>query len=132
MLTTVIDRMAITLLTAAQLSMFCRPLSRSSRTFPASKSAVLFLLTLLPTLFFVTHPSAMASAATRPQVAPESHLLAASYYTVANGYSAYLTLNNKGATELSVSPAVYSLVGVRLDLAPIVVQPDSFRVVDRH
>jgi hypothetical protein len=43
------------------------------------------------------------------------HLLAGSYYTLRNNYSAKLLLNNKGPRPIEVQPTLFSLSGERFD-----------------
>lgn len=58
------------------------------------------------------------------------HLLAASYYSVKDGYRSHLMLNNKGPDPVEVRPTLYALSGNRLDVSPIVVPGESFQNVD--
>jgi P pilus assembly chaperone PapD len=62
--------------------------------------------------------------------ADKPHLMAASYYSLQSGMKATLTLNNKAPRTLEVQPTLFSLAGERLDVAPVTVEPTSFRVVD--
>ena len=59
--------------------------------------------------------SPMAQATPSPtccgQNPDKPHLLAASYYSVANGLAATLMLNNKGPQSIEVKPTLYSLTG---------------------
>jgi hypothetical protein len=55
------------------------------------------------------------------------HLLAGSYYTLKNGFSAKLLLNNKGPVPIEVQPTLFSLSGDRFDAPPIPVDSNSHR-----
>jgi hypothetical protein len=46
------------------------------------------------------------------------------------GLSATLMLNNKGPLPLEVQPTLFSLAGQRLDIAPVTVEGNSFRMID--
>lgn len=58
------------------------------------------------------------------------HLLAGSYYSLKDNLTPTLMLNNKGPRPLEVEPTLFSLDGQRLALAPVVVEPTSFRTMD--
>lgn len=58
------------------------------------------------------------------------HLLAGSYYSVRGGLTATLMLNNKGPRPLEVRPTLFSLAGERLDVLPVTVEANNFRVID--
>lgn len=58
------------------------------------------------------------------------HTLAASYYTVGDGLTATLMLNNKGPRRLEVKPTLFSLAGERLELPEVSVEGMSFREID--
>lgn len=58
------------------------------------------------------------------------HLLAGSYYTLKNNFSAKLLLNNKGPTPIEVQPTLFSLSGDRFDAPPVTVDSNSHRFED--
>jgi hypothetical protein len=58
------------------------------------------------------------------------HLLAGSYYSVKNGLSAKLLLNNKGPHPVEVKPTLYSMGGESYEAAPVTVQGNSFQILD--
>lgn len=58
------------------------------------------------------------------------HLLAAAYYSFRDGFASELLLNNKGPRPLEVRPTLFSTGGERLDIAPVTVEANSFRMVD--
>jgi len=58
------------------------------------------------------------------------HLLAASYYSLGDGMTATLMLNNKGPKPIEVTPTLFSLDGRRLELPPVTVDGSSFRELD--
>ena len=58
------------------------------------------------------------------------HLLAGSYYSMRGGLKATLLLNNKGPKPLEVRPTLFSLAGERLDIQPVVVDGNSFQMID--
>ena len=60
------------------------------------------------------------------------HILAGSYYTLRNNFSAKLLLNNKGPIPIEVQPALYSLSGERYDIPPLIVDATGHRFVDLH
>lgn len=60
----------------------------------------------------------------------KQHTLAASYYSIRDGYTATLLLNNKGPKPLEIKPTLFSLDGQRLDLPPITVEGLTFREID--
>jgi len=62
--------------------------------------------------------------------ADKPHLLASSYYSVQGDLTATLMLNNKGPKPLEVRPTLFSLKGERLDIQPVVVEANSFRMID--
>ena len=53
------------------------------------------------------------------------HVLAGSYYTLKDNFSAKLLLNNKGPTPIEVSPTLFSINGERFDAPAITVEPNS-------
>ncbi len=65
-----------------------------------------------------------------PEDENKPHLLAASYYSVQNHLTATLMLNNKGPKPIEVKPTLFSLIGERLDVAPVTVEGNSFRNID--
>jgi hypothetical protein len=81
-------------------------------------------------------PGGGNDAATAPASANDDtqslkpHLLAGSYYSVKDGLSATLMLNNKGPHPLEVTPTLFDLAGHRLEIASITVEPNSFRNID--
>lgn len=58
------------------------------------------------------------------------HLLAGSYYTINNNFSAKLLLNNKGPLPIEVQPTLFSLSGERFDAPSITVDSNSHRFED--
>jgi hypothetical protein len=58
------------------------------------------------------------------------HLLAGSYYTLRNNFSAKLLLNNKGPRPIEVQPTLFSLSGERFDAPPVTVDSNSHRFED--
>jgi hypothetical protein len=60
------------------------------------------------------------------------HWLAGSYYTVNDGLTATLMLNNKGVTPISVLPTLYNKNGQQLELPPVIVEASSFRYIDMN
>jgi len=97
---------------------------------------VLFLFS-----FTVFHPSRAQSANSSSQVAPtpcptcgggddKPHTLAASYYSINDGLTATLMLNNKGPKPLEVNPTLFSVDGQRIELPAISVEGTSFREID--
>jgi len=58
------------------------------------------------------------------------HLLAGTYYTVTNGYSATLLLNNKGPAPIRVQPTLFSLEGERFNVPVTTVGANTHRFVD--
>ena len=58
------------------------------------------------------------------------HLLAGSYYTLKNDFSAKLLLNNKGPRSIEVRPTLFSLSGERFDAPPVTVDSNSHRFQD--
>jgi len=58
------------------------------------------------------------------------HRLASSYYSLKDGLTATLMLNNKGPAPVEVKPTLFSLTGERLDVAPVTVAGESFRNID--
>jgi hypothetical protein len=67
-----------------------------------------------------------------PPGTDKPHFLAGSYYSMKGGLSATLLLNNKGPRPLEVRPTLYSLAGERLDIAPVTIDSNSFRMIDLH
>ncbi|MCP9494306.1 MAG: hypothetical protein MSG64_07610 [Pyrinomonadaceae bacterium MAG19_C2-C3] len=115
-----------------------RPPIISPRTFAATLG-ILFCLSL-----WLLHSSraqdadADANNLAAPQAAPtpcptcggdedKPHTLAASYYSLRDGLSATLMLNNKGPKPLEVKPTLFDLDGQRFELAPVMVEGTSFR-----
>lgn len=62
----------------------------------------------------------------------ETYKLTATYYTLREGLTATLMLNNKGPEAILATPTFYSLAGTRLRLAPITVPATSYIDVDMH
>lgn len=60
----------------------------------------------------------------------EPHLLAGSFYSVKDNFSAKLLLNNKGPHPIDVQPTLFSLDGERFDGPSITVDPNSHRFED--
>jgi hypothetical protein len=58
------------------------------------------------------------------------HLLAGSYYTFKDGMASKLLLNNKGPRQLEVHPMLFSAGGEEMDLPPVTVEGQSFRIID--
>lgn len=58
------------------------------------------------------------------------HLLVGSFYTVEYGTEAKLLLNNKGIVPLEVRPTLYNLAGQSIEIAPVFVEPRSFRFIN--
>ena len=58
------------------------------------------------------------------------HLLAASFYSVKNGLSAKLLLNNKGPHPIEVEPTLFSMGGESHKVAPVTVEGNSFQILD--
>ena len=58
------------------------------------------------------------------------HLLAGSYYTINNNFSAKLLLNNKGPLPIEVRPTLFSLSGERFEASPVIVDANSHRFED--
>ena len=58
------------------------------------------------------------------------HLLAGSYYSIRGGLSATLMLNNKGPHSLEVQPTLFNLSGDRLEISPVTVEANSFRMIN--
>lgn len=58
------------------------------------------------------------------------HLLAGSYYSLNNGFSAKLLLNNKGPLPIEVHPTLFSLSGERFDVPAVTVKGNSHRFED--
>lgn len=58
------------------------------------------------------------------------HLLAGSYYTFKDGMASKLLLNNKGPHQLEVHPMLFSTGGEELDLPPVTVEGQSFRIIN--
>jgi hypothetical protein len=73
-------------------------------------------------------PPAPCSTCGGPEDKP--HTLAASYYSVRDGLTATLLLNNKGPKPLEVKPTLFSLGGQRRELPPVTVQGLSYREID--
>ncbi len=63
-----------------------------------------------------------------PDEAP--HWLVGSYYSIDDGLTATLMLNNKGVTPIVVQPTLYNLNGQQLDLPPVVVEANFFRYIN--
>lgn len=125
---------------------------RSASPEKRTRLATLFLLGSLLVVSLVLYGSFLASADANtsrlPAVDPSSeetaptvccsdeeednkpHLLAASYYSVKKNLSAKLLLNNKGPNTLEVRPTLFSLSGLRYDVYPIMVESNSFQMID--
>ncbi len=58
------------------------------------------------------------------------HLLAGSYYSVKDGMSAKLLLNNKGPKPIEVQPTLFSMSGERFDVPAVIVEPNSHRMME--
>lgn len=58
------------------------------------------------------------------------HLLAGSYYTLRDGFASTLLLNNKGPKPLEVRPTLFNLEGQRIDITPVTIESNSFRLID--
>jgi len=58
------------------------------------------------------------------------HLLAGSYYSLKDNFSAKLLLNNKGPHPIDVQPTLFSLSGERFDAPSITVDSNSHRFED--
>lgn len=88
------------------------------------------------------HDAPGVTATTPPSVTPQQgccggqegddspHLLAGSYYSVKNGLSAKLLLNNKGPRPIKVKPTLFSMGGEKYKAAPVVVEGNSFQLLD--
>lgn len=107
------------------------------------KSIFVIALTIIFGFFVVTFSthsqsqeqnSAENQHAAVPETSPTPddtpHTLVGSFYTVQNGVNARLLLNNKGTTLLEVRPTIYNLAGQALEIAPVTVEPQSFRFVN--
>jgi hypothetical protein len=106
---------------------------------PLALAASIVILLLLS--FTDTNPSRAQNAGGAPPDASAPcdvcggseetpHTLAASYYTVRDGLTATLMLNNKGPRRLEVTPTLFSLAGERLELPAVAVEGMSFREID--
>jgi hypothetical protein len=117
-----------------------------------SRLAIVFLLGLLLAVPVVLYggflssagantPTVPAADRTSGQIPPagccsaeegdnKPHLLAASYYSVKKNLSAKLLLNNKGPHTLEVKPTLFDLSGERYDISPIMVDGNSFQMID--
>jgi hypothetical protein len=62
--------------------------------------------------------------------ADKPHRLAGTFYSLRDGLSAVLMLNNKGALPLEVTPTLFSAAGERLDLEPVTIAATSFRHIN--
>ncbi len=58
------------------------------------------------------------------------HRLAGSYYSVKDGLSAKLLLNNKGPNPIEVKPTLFSMGGEKYEVAPVTVDGNSFQMLD--
>lgn len=58
------------------------------------------------------------------------HLLAGSYYTIKDGFSAKLLLNNKGPVPIDVQPTLFSLGGQRFDLPMVTAEANNHQFLD--
>lgn len=68
---------------------------------------------------------------TTPTPTPEIlHKLVGSYYLTNENIDAKLLLNNKGNAPLEVSPTLYNKKGQELQVAPVIVEPQSFRLIN--
>lgn len=126
-------------------SQLIAPAKRSLTTI-LSTVAILFAVAL--SLYLAPAQSAGArsstpvvDASTVPQHVPQGccggsvgddkpHLLAASYYTVNNGLSAKLLLNNKGPRPIEVKPMLFSMGGEKYEVASVIVEGNSFQILD--
>lgn len=73
-------------------------------------------------------PSAVESPT--PCCTDNPHLLIGTYYSVKNGLSAKLLLNNKGPSDLIASPTLFSMSGLRWDAPSVTIPGESFRMID--
>ena len=64
------------------------------------------------------------------QLDNKPHSLFGSYYSIDDGLTATLLLNNKGPQTLEVNPTLYSLSGQQLELPPVFVEPTSFQNIN--
>ncbi len=60
----------------------------------------------------------------------KEHLLGGSYYTLKNGFSAKLMLNNKGPVPIEVQPTLFNMKGARFTAPVVVVNPTSHLFID--
>lgn len=58
------------------------------------------------------------------------HLLVGTYYSLKDQLSAKLLLNNKGPNPLEAQPTLFSKDGQRYDVGPVIVDAESFRMID--
>ncbi len=62
---------------------------------------------------------------------PETpHNLVGAFYDVENFPDAKLLLNNKGIKPLEVRPTLYNLDGYTMEVAPVTVEANSFRMIN--
>jgi hypothetical protein len=117
---------------------------------PLALVASLGVLFLLSSIIY--HPSRAQSARNSdsnvvPQVAPtpcltcggsddKPHTLAAAYYSINDGLTATLMLNNKGPKPLEVKPTLFSLDGQQFELPTVIIEGTesgaSFREIDMN
>jgi hypothetical protein len=64
------------------------------------------------------------------EAAENPHILAASYYRLTVDMEATLTLNNKAPHPTETQLTLFGLTGARLDAGPIMVERNSFRVIN--
>lgn len=62
--------------------------------------------------------------------AHQTHMLAASYYSVADNLTATLMLLNQGTQPLEVQPTLFSRAGERLDVPPMILEGRRLRAVN--
>ncbi len=83
-----------------------------------------------------TEPASLNDAAPKPIQNPtpccndKPHLLVGTYYSVKNGLTSKLLLNNKGPDPLTASPTLLSMSGERFDVPPVTIDGQSFQMID--
>lgn len=125
-----------------------QPMPSAKRSLPTILSTVVILSAVALSLYRAPLQFAAAGANTPSADAPAAlqgvpqsccggsggydtpHLLAGSYYSVKNGLSAKLLLNNKGPRPIEVKPTLFSMGGEKYEVAPVVVEGNSFRLLD--
>lgn len=75
-------------------------------------------------------PARRVGCCTSEEANQKPHLLAGSYYSLKNKFSAKLLLNNKGPNPIEVQPTLFSMDGERFDAPPITVDANSHRFED--